>query len=231
MNNLRFFLIVLVVLFMSCSNDVNIDFPGTNFPPGTNNCILGQGSITSESRTLANFNSINTTIFAEILLTQGPLADVVIEGQQNIIDQILTEVVNNELRITLNRCVNIAQAVKVHITIPEISKLTLTGSGDIIAQNDFDLSDLNVTLTGAGNFNLRGMSTNLDVILTGVGDVNAFDLETDVCDVRITGVGDTEVFVNNELNVTITGTGSVYYKGSPSITSSITGVGSVIDAN
>jgi hypothetical protein len=44
-------------------------------------------------------------------------------------------------------------------------------------------------------------------------------------------VGDCEVHVLNELNVTITGVGIVYYKGNPTINSSVTGMGQFIDSN
>lgn len=228
MKTSKFILWFMSLIMLACSSDVNIDFPN-NFPP--NNCLSGQGSIVSENRTLADFHSINTTIVADIFLTQGPKEDIIIEAQQNILDVTRTEVVNGELRLSFDRCVNILQRVKVHITIPDIKKLTLTGVGDIIAQNDYDLSDLNVTLTGVGDVSLRGIATMIDITITGVGDVEAFELVTNICDVRITGVGDAEVFVNDELNITITGDGTVFYKGNPTITSTITGNGRIVDAN
>ncbi len=228
MKNSRLFLMFAALLTLSCSLDVNNDFPD-NFSP--NSCLDGQGSIVSETRTLADFHSISSTIFADIHLTQGPKEDVIIEAQQNILGELKTTVVQGELRLTLNRCVDIIQPVKVLITIPEINNLTLTGVGDFIAKNDFDLTDLNVVLTGVGDFNLQGTTTTMDIMLTGVGNVKAFDLNSDMCDIDITGVGDAEVFVNDELNVTITGTGKVYYKGNPTITTDITGTGSIVDSN
>ncbi len=229
----KFIASLIALLIISCDNDVNVDFPDfPNFPPNSTNCLAGQGAIVSETRTITDdFNSINSFIFGDIFITQGPKEDIRIEGQQNIIDQINTDVVNGELRLTLDRCVSIGQAVKVYVVVPEIESLTLLGVGDIIAQNDFDLSELNITLTGTGDIRLRGNSSNLDILLTGVGDVKAFEMTSDICEVRISGVGDTEVSVNDELNVTITGTGDLYYKGNPTITSTITGSGTIIDAN
>lgn len=229
MKTSRLFLISVAFLTFSCSIDVNNDFPDPYFPP--NNCLDGQGSIVSETRMLADFHSVSSTIFADILVTQGPKEDVILEAQQNILRELKTSVVNGELRLTLNRCVDISRAVKVNITIPEIKSLKLIGVGDIIAQNEFDLADLNVALTGVGDFILEGTTTTLDITLTGVGDVKAFDLNSDMCDIDITGVGDAEVFVNDELDVTITGTGKVYYKGNPTINSNITGTGSIVDSN
>lgn len=225
MKTIRFFLSLLLALNFACDNDVTI------IPPGGNNCLSGEGAIVLESRNLANFNSINNTIFADILLTQGPQEEVIIEAQQNVLDQVKTEVNNDELMITVDQCVDIDQPVKLQITIPEIESLTLTGVGNIIAQNELTLMNLGVVLTGVGDFDLQGTAAILDITMTGVGDVRAFKLNTDTCDIDLTGTGDAEVFVNDELNVTITGTGTVFYKGEASISSNITGAGSIVDSN
>jgi len=231
MKTLRLIFPVILLLILSCTSDVNIDYPDYDPNIHDNNCLRGQGTIVSESRIFDDFHSIVNTIFADILITQGPKEDVIIEAQPNILREIKTEVVNGELRLGLNRCVNIAQAVKVHVTIPEIRSLSITGVGDIIAQNEFDLPSLNITLTGVGNFNLKGTTETMDITLIGVGDVEAFGLNSDICDVQLTGVGDVEVLVNDELNVTITGTGTIFYRGNPTVNSTITGSGSVVDAN
>ncbi len=227
MKCIRPLLSACVLLILSCTSDVNINYPDTS----SENCLDGQGTIVSETRILGDFHSIDTTIFADILITQGPKEDMIIEAQPNILHEIISEVVNGELRLRLNRCVNITQAAKVHITIPEISELTMTGVGDIIAQNEFDLTDLNINLTGVGNFDLQGATETLDITLLGVGEVKAFEMNSNVCNLQLTGVGDVEVFVNEELNVTITGTGTIFFKGNPTVNSTITGSGSVVDAN
>ena len=229
----RYMISVLALLVFSCDNDVNVNFPDhPNFPSDGTNCLKGSGLIVMQDRTIADpFTKIKSSIYADILVTQGVQEDVLLEGQQNILDQITTEVINGELHIKLDRCVSIAQAVKVHIAIPDIESLELEGVGDVVAQNDLDLTDLQIVLTGTGNFQLQGVATFLDIDLTGVGDVEVFDLIADVCQVRITGVGNVEVTVNDELDVSISGVGDVYYKGNPMISSNITGTGAIIDAN
>lgn len=223
---------IKLLLIVSISFNFSCDLDSDSNSYFENNCIDGHGAIVSESRVLNDFNSINSNIYGDILITQGPLENVIIEAHQNILDEIETNVVNGELIITLNHCIDIVEPVKVHITIPNIQNLTLTGVGGFIFQNDFILTNINVSLTGAGDFTLLGTANNVDILLTGVGDIKAFGLISEVCNITITGIGDTEVFVNDELNVTITGVGNVYYKGNPSsINSNITGTGSVINTN
>ena len=215
--------LLLLTVNFSCFNDIDLHTD--------RNCTRGNGSIISENRTMGSFNSITNTIYGDVFLTQGTQEDIIIEAQPNILRELRTEVINGELRVTFDRCVDIDNKVNIYITIPEIKSLVLTGVGDFIAQNEFQLTNLNVILTGVGDFNLMGTANEMDVTLTGVGNVNAFTLITDMCNVILTGVGNVESFVNNELNVSITGNGSVFYKGNPVINSTITGVGNVINSN
>lgn len=77
----RFITSLIVLLSFSCDNDVNVDFPNfPDFPPTGNNCLAGQGTIVSQTRTIEDdFERINSFIFADILLTQGPKEDIRIE--------------------------------------------------------------------------------------------------------------------------------------------------------
>lgn len=225
MNYRTFILLILLLPILSCLNN------GDDVFPPSNNCIDGQGAIVTETRTVNDFHSINNLIVADIFLTQGPKEDIILEAQQNILDQLKTIVVNNELRLSFTRCVDIQEKVKIYISIPDIKNLTVTGVGDLVAQNDFNLSELNVVLTGVGDVILKGITSELNIMLTGVGNVKTFQFNTDLCDATLTGVGDIEVFVNDQLNVNLTGVGNVYYKGNPTISATITGSGSVVDAN
>ncbi len=222
MRKTKYLLLFVLALFLSCDDD---DFLMDN------DCVEGQGSVITESRVLGDFHSIVNTVYADILITQGPVEDIIIEAQSNILDVLETDVVNQKLTIKSDPCIDISQAITIHITIPEIRNLTITGAGDVIAQNDLTLNEVNLTLTGAGSFMLLGTASTLNITLTGAGNVSAFGLMADSCNVVITGAGNAEVFVINELDVTISGVGSVYYKGDPVINSSITGVGNIVDAN
>ncbi len=193
--------------------------------------MKGSGVIVSEQRALPAFNSITSAIPAEIFLTQGPKSDIIIEAQQNVLNELKTRVVNDELIMDFDHCVDLDQKINIYIVIPEIKKLVLTGVGNIIAQNEFQLADLNIIITGVGDCNLKGSSDKLTVLLSGVGNVKAFELVSGICDVSITGVGNMELFVTDQLDVTITGSGTVFYKGNPMINSTISGNGKIVNAN
>jgi hypothetical protein len=184
-----------------------------NDPGDNTRNVIGTGPVVTQTLTLDEFSKIENSGVADIYVTLGSPQSVVLKAQQNIIDIMTIGVVGDELKIGLENGVNIerAEEIRFDITIPEISSVTLTGVGDYILSGDYQ--------------------EELTIILTGVGTVKAFDLEVGTCNISITGVGDCEVNVKNELIVTIMGVGNVYWKGHPTRSSSISGVGALIDAN
>ena len=215
-----------VILISACSED-SVDNPlfvGDD-------CLRGTGNIVSENRDLPNFTSIINTIPANVFITQGQIVSVRVEARADIISNIRTVINNETLTIRIEECIEDLGGVEIHLSIPEITDLTTTGVGNMTAVNDLVVNQLDLSLTGVGNFNLKGKTQNLDIDISGSGRINAFPFETDVCDISISGAGDAEVFVNDELDVTITGVGDVFYLGTPTVTSTITGTGSVVDAN
>jgi hypothetical protein len=184
-----------------------------NDPGNNTRNVVGTGPVVSKTLSLDEFSKIENTGVADIYVTLGSPQSVVLKAQQNIIDVMTIGVLNDELKIGLENGVSIerAEEIRFDITIPEITSIILTGVGDYVLSGDFQ--------------------EELKIVMTGVGNVKAFDLEVGTCNISITGVGDCEVRVKNTLNVTITGVGNVSYKGHPAITSSVTGLGSLIDAN
>lgn len=130
-------------------------------------------------------------------------------------------------------------------------EIITTGSGDILQIGNFTASgvidvlstgsgnlDMGVeanrlllTKTGSGNMAVNGSVSLQDIVIEGSGNHLAFLLESDTCDIIVSGSGNAEVTVQDLLNVNITGSGNVIYKGNPVINSQVTGSGSVIDGN
>jgi hypothetical protein len=82
-------------------------------------------------------------------------------------------------------------------------------------------------LAGVGGITLAGQVTRQTVLISGVGDYEAEQLQSTDADVTISGQGDATVAVSGTLDATISGIGSVFYVGNPVVTSDITGAGTV----
>jgi hypothetical protein len=103
--------------------------------------------------------------------------------------------------------------------------LTLRGAGTFDIQ--VNATQLTTQLSGAGTANLRGTATNHTATLTGVGTLRSYELQTETTSIAVTGVGSAEVTVLQKLIVNITGTGSIMYHGSPTVSEQRTGIGTV----
>jgi hypothetical protein len=67
--------------------------------------------------------------------------------------------------------------------------------------------------------------------VSGSGDLKAFNFKTRRTETQISGSGNSEISVSENLTVRISGSGDVAYKGNPKIDSRISGSGRLINAN
>ncbi|PHN05164.1 head GIN domain-containing protein [Flavilitoribacter nigricans] len=213
-------------------------------------CVNGNGPIVSVDLDMPQIDAIHLAMPGQVFVTQGPQQSVRVEAKQNIIDELELNVKNGLWVIDTDRCVRDIDDFKVFITMTDITELGLFGSGDIIGENffavndillllvgsgDMDLGleadDVETNISGSGNMVLEGTGDSLDSNISGSGDVRAFNLEVNRAKFDITGSGDAEITVSDELDVRISGSGDVKYKGNPSVDVVITGSGRVVDAN
>jgi hypothetical protein len=101
-----------------------------------------------------------------------------------------------------------------------------TGTGSI-SIGALTATDLVVNADGTGNIELAGKVVNQELDLTGTGDYDAPDLESQTATVSVTGTGGVVIWVLDSLDVEITGISKLSYYGNPEVTQNITGTGSL----
>lgn len=240
MKTLKFSLILVTLLLLqSCIKDVI--------------CEHGVGEITEETRILNEFNRIKNNISGNVYISQGQKQSLVIKAQQNIINEIETNVSNEELEIEFDRCIGPNDGIDIYITIPEIQKVTLSGSGNIyldgrinlsvlyldvegsgsINANDLYLSEyLNTRIIGSGDIHISGTGVpQMRSLILGSGNINAFEFKSSDNTAIIEGSGSCYLYVTNRLEIDILGSGSVYYIGNPQIKSEVIGSGGIYNMN
>ncbi|MCB0638253.1 MAG: DUF2807 domain-containing protein [Lewinella sp.] len=213
-------------------------------------CVNGAGPIVSEVITLPSFDAIIVDMAADVFLTQGDEQSVTIEAKANIIDEIERRVSGGVWRIDTDRCVRDADQVTIYITVPDLRMVKISGSGDVVGENTFEVGDMELNISGSGdidlgliaddvdakisgsgNIMLDGQADELHINISGSGEVRAFDLPVRESSVIISGSGDAEVTVEESLTIRISGSGDVFYRGNPTLDISVSGSGDVIDDN
>ena len=244
MKSLKLILIALLAIALTTSCGIGDD--DTNIF----GCEKGTGGIVTDTLDVVDFNGIELDCAATVYLTQGNDFEVIVEGQQNMLDLLETDVDNDVWEIKFKDCVKDGDDVEIYITMPEITYLKACGSGEIKGENTFDVGDMVLRVSGSGDIDvdieaddidgkisgsgkliLEGSGDDFDFEISGSGKLKAFPLEVNKMDIKIRGSGDAEVFTNEELKVKISGSGDVYYKGFPTIEVDISGSGDVINSN
>jgi len=220
--------------------------------------LLGTSFITTvkaedEERDVPSFSEIALRIPAILYLEQGENQSVEIVAKSSTLKDIITEVKGRKLTIKFpvkNILLKDYQPgkIEIFITVPEIDGLSLSGSGDIFAEEietrildlavsgsgdilieELDAERVKAAISGSGDITIEegGEADDFSVTISGSGDVKARGFEAKDVVVRLAGSGNCTVTANNSIKARVAGAGNVYYDGNPSIDSSIAGSGRV----
>jgi hypothetical protein len=200
--------------------------------------VKGNGKITTITRTTSDYDVIKCEGSFDYILVSGNEGAIKIEGEENLLEYIITEVKDNQLIVKTKNNINLKMSLNkgIKITIPfeSISKVALVGSGDLWNESKINATNFNVVLTGSGDINLdinttylkaaisgsgdislKGNTTNLEAKIAGSGDFNSFDLKANNTDVSVAGSGDAKVFSTENLKARVAGSGDIVYRGNP----------------
>ena len=234
-------ILIINMCFISCDSD--------------DLCVQGTGEIITKEINVQEFNGVRLKISDNVIITQGSVQEVTITGQENIIDHLKTNVNVGIWDINFQNGCFSGYELQINITLPNIDRIYVSGSGNIIV-NDFEnQNDMTLKISGSGNINLNKITgtqnliakisgsgdinlqdsfstlESLEINMSGSGSFNGFIAPTKICDISNSGSGSNKIHVLESLDVSISGSGNTYYKGMPQIIESISGSGAIINAN
>lgn len=207
-------------------------------------------SVVKETRDLKGFTKVSFGVAGNMYISIGSEFKVVLEGDKDDLDEIITEVSGGKLIVKKeNWRFNMNEKVNVYITMPAVEGVGVSGSGraeikDVIKANDLDLS-----VSGSGKLYTGEIAVNsLDCSISGSGDIfvgggNASDGEFSIsgsgnysgenakigsADVSISGSGNCLLNVTESLKAHVSGSGNVTYTGgAPKVDARVSGSGKV----
>jgi hypothetical protein len=200
--------------------------------------IKGNGQVTTVTRNTSEYDGIKCSGSFDYILVRGTEGSIKIEGEENLLEYIITEVKNNNLIVKEKDNMNLRtswnKSIKITIPFKDINNLSLTGSGDVknedlLTSNDLDISltgsgdivlnikssNTKANVTGSGDVTLKGATNSLKASVTGSGNFNGIDLESIDTDVLVTGSGDAKVVCNGNFKARVAGSGDIQYIGNP----------------
>ncbi len=188
--------------------------------------IAGSGNVRKEKREIRSFNSIATEGAFEIeIVCQKPLS-LEIEGDDNVLQLISTEVTNNVLHVKSIRGYSVSQPIVLRINVPDLQGITSSGAGTIevsgIKNDKFEIE-----ANGAPTIKASGETNALNIDASGAGKIDAHRLRAAQVEVDSKGVSTVEVYAREQLDVTVSGPSHVFYQGNAVVKQTVNGPGSV----
>lgn len=215
-----------------------------------NEKIKGNGVTTTVTRTTQNYDKIAVQGSFNVELIAAKEGTITINGDENLMEYLITEVVDQELKIYFKKNLNYSYRSTIKITVPfeEINEVSLTGSGEMVTKNTINATNFEVKMTGSGecvlqinaqktiakftgsgNLELSGTTDELEAKTAGSGAMNCFKLASQNVNATVAGSGDLEVNCSNNLIAKVAGSGTIKYSGNPKTTDTkVSGSGEII---
>ncbi len=188
--------------------------------------IRGNGNITTDQRTVADFSEIQAGGAFSIEWHSGP-PSLKITTDQNLFQHIDSSISDHRLRLRTREHVRPTHRIKVAISSPVRDGAKISGVVNLSVPQ-LSGAKFYFQATGASDVTLDGNVGELMADMTGASDLRAKHLQARTAEISTTGAADAEISVSELLRVSITGAGTVNYHGHPpKIEKHITGAGSI----
>jgi hypothetical protein len=189
--------------------------------------VQGSGVRKVEKRELGAFKSIETTGAFEILVACQQAPSFEIEGDDNLLPLVRTEVRGGVLHIFNQSNYRTAKGITVRIGVPDLEGILTTGAGDIRITNVKN-DKLVVSSKGAARIEASGQTKFASITSTGAGQIDANKLHAESATVTVTGAGHVNVYATRRLDATVSGVGQITYDGDPAeVNRKVSGIGSI----
>jgi hypothetical protein len=201
--------------------------------------IKGNGNNVTIERTTRDYDGVAVSGWFDVDLVAGDEGQITLQGEENLLEYILTEVKDGKLVIKTEKGVNLKTSSwksEIRITVPvaAINSVSMSGSGDIVGKTkikserfstamsgsgnitlDIDTGSLSASMSGSGDITLNGSTTDLEATISGSGDIDAYDLQADHVNATVSGSADIHVTANKSIKARVSGSGDISYRGNP----------------
>jgi hypothetical protein len=238
---IAFALFTLLSLTTGCAKDGGV-------------CFSTNGQVIQQVRKQPDFNQIDIQDNVSLILTNDTGSQVLVEAGQNIINGVITEVVDGQLLIRNNNKCNwlrdYNKPLNVYLSGNKIWAIKYTSSGNIVSTGTIKLDSLKLEVWGGcgtidlsldvwqGSFSLnlgtvdlrlRGICAITTVYANDYGLYDGKELKTGYTYITNVGSNDCYVRASNYLDAKIGSIGNIYYSGDPkSINVQINGSGKLL---
>lgn len=177
-------------------------------------CLNGSGPVMGEVRSISDFTGVSNTGSFDVYVTQSDEFYVEVVAQENLFPIIETYVSGYTLFIETKNgsCYRSSSPVEVHVSLPELEVLRLTGSGKVIA-DVADTYTFECSNTGSGIINIESViAKNFGLSNSGSGSVEVLESYVNEMSMVQSGSGTIDggvIYESNDVSIRHSASGRV----------------------
>lgn len=197
--------------------------------------IRGNRNVVSEDRSISsNFDVIKVQQGIHLYLTQDNATELRVEADENIIELLVTEVKNNELKIYFDKNVNRAKARNVYLTTDDISKIKTSSGAFVKSENTLQVNllelrassgssikvyvnadEISSSSSSGADIDIFGKAKSLSATASSGSSIDADKLETVDAYAKASSGANIDVNISGTLTAKASSGGDIDYEGNP----------------
>lgn len=213
--------------------------------------VRGNRNVISENRTThQDFDEIKVQQGIHVYLTQGNNSELRVEADENIMDLLVTEVRNNQLKIYFEKNVYKAKARNVYLTVDELSKIRTSSGAHVKSENTFSAGTLdldsssgssiklyvaadevNSSCSSGASIALFGKTKSFSASASSGSSIDADELQTGDAYAKASSGANINVNVSGKLTAKASSGGDIDYEGNPDSVNKDTSSGGSVSGN
>ena len=203
--------------------------------------VLAGNRNETQTRQIRGFNAIEVSTGIDLYLTMGNTEEVKVVADDDIIDDLITEVEGGTLKIYMKKrnwfnWNSSKHPRKVYVTVKELNELSASSGSDVESTNTLKGESLEVSSSSGSDLEIEVLYKNLsvdtssgsDAKLSGKvktlrvdassgSDINTGGLESVICYANASSGSDVTVSVSSELHADASSGSDINYHGNPQI--------------
>ena len=184
------------------------------------------GKLQKERRNVGSFSSISTEGAFDIEIVCQKPQDLEIEGDDNVLPLISTEVSNNVLHVSSLRGYSASAPITLRISAPDLVGIYASGAGTVEVSG-LTNEKFEIDANGAPTIRVSGETKALQIDAKGAGKIDTHKLRAARVVVDAKGVVRVGVYATEQLDVTVSGPSHVIYAGDAAVNKTVNGLGSI----
>lgn len=113
--------------------------------------------------------------------------------------------------------------------VPDLDRVDASGAGDVEISGIASVAPFTVDVSGVGRVELSGTGTEVDLLASGTGALDARDLVVAVATIDASGTGAVWITATDAVSIDLSGTGDVHVYGDPAdVDTQVSGIGQVV---